>query len=231
MHGTTQQVAVSSSPTGAQVTVDAMERGTTPVIADLKRKDNHVIKVTMDGYQPFEMALTRSVSGWVWGNIVFGGLIGLAVDAITGGLYKVAPEQVTAELKADGALLQMAEGNELMLLTVVLAPRPGMERIGTLVPEVGDDGRAEGEGGPRPYAGVGPGRRGLRRRRHGARGAARGERLVVRDVPGHHAQPRAPGGDRRPVSGSGNIAGPDENLALTVRRGATPTPTSRSSSA
>ena len=137
MHGTTQQVAVSSSPTGAQVTVNAMERGTTPVIADLKRKDNHVIKVTMDGYQPFEMALTRSVSGWVWGNIVFGGLIGLAVDAITGGLYKVAPEQVTAELKADGALLQMAEGNELMLLTVVLVPRPGMERIGTLVPEVG----------------------------------------------------------------------------------------------
>jgi uncharacterized protein YceK len=137
MHGTTQQVAVSSSPTGAQVTVDAMERGVTPVIADLKRKDNHVVRVTMDGYQPFEMALTRSVSGWVWGNIVFGGLIGLAVDAITGGLYKIAPEQVTADLKADGAALQVAEGGEVLLVTVVLRPTAGMERIGTLAPEAG----------------------------------------------------------------------------------------------
>jgi hypothetical protein len=127
--------AVSSSPTGARVTVNGMERGVTPVIADLKRKDNHVIKVTMDGYQTFEMALTRSVSGWVWGNIVFGGIVGLAVDAITGGLYKLSPEQVTAELKADGALLQTAAGNEVMLLTVVLVPQPGMERIGTLVRE------------------------------------------------------------------------------------------------
>jgi len=137
MHGTTQQVAVSSSPTGAQVTVDAMERGVTPVITDLKRKDNHIVGVTMDGYQPFEMALTRSVSGWVWGNIVFGGLIGLAVDAITGGLYKVAPEQVTAELRADGADLQISEGGEVLLVTVVLRPTVGMERIGTLAPEAG----------------------------------------------------------------------------------------------
>jgi hypothetical protein len=35
----------------------------------------------------------------VWANLVFGGIPGLAVDAITGGLYKVAPEEVTATLK------------------------------------------------------------------------------------------------------------------------------------
>jgi len=137
MHGTTQQIAVSSSPTGAKVDGDGVEHGITPVIADLKRKDTHVLKVGMEGYQPFEMALTRSVSGWVWGNLVFGGLIGLAVDAITGGLYKLAPEQVTAELKKDGALLQMTGGSQLMLVTVVLAPGPGMERVGTLTRESG----------------------------------------------------------------------------------------------
>lgn len=49
MHGTTQQVAVSSSPTGAKMAVNGMDRGVTPVIADLKRKDNHVIRVTMEG--------------------------------------------------------------------------------------------------------------------------------------------------------------------------------------
>lgn len=133
MHGTTQQIAVSSSPTGAQVSVNGTQRGTTPVIADLKRKDNHVIRVTLDGYAPYEMALTRSTSGWVWGNLVFGGLPGLAVDAITGGLYKLSPEQVSAELaRAD---LQVAEGGDVLVVTVVLRPEAGMERIGTLVRE------------------------------------------------------------------------------------------------
>jgi len=135
MHGTTQQIAVSSAPTGAHVVVNGMERGITPVIADLKRKDNHIVSVTMDGYQPFEMALTRSVSGWVWGNIVFGGLIGLAVDAITGGLYKLAPEQVTAQLQHVD--LQLTQGGEVLLVTVVMRPLPGMERIGTLEREAG----------------------------------------------------------------------------------------------
>jgi hypothetical protein len=107
-----------------------MDRGVTPVIADLKRKDNHVIRVTLEGYQPFEMALTRSVSGWVWGNLVFGGLPGLAIDAITGGLYKLSPEQVTAQLQHDDA--QVATGDDLLLVTVVMRPEPGMERIGTL---------------------------------------------------------------------------------------------------
>ncbi len=44
------------------------------------------------------MALNRKVSVWVWGNIVFGGLIGLPIDALTGGLYKIEPDVVSAEL-------------------------------------------------------------------------------------------------------------------------------------
>jgi len=130
MHGTTQEISVSSSPTGAKVTVNGMDRGVTPVIADLKRKDNHLIRVTLEGYQPFEMALTRSVSGWVWGNLVFGGIPGLAIDAITGGLYKLSPEQVMAQLQRED--VQLTAGRDMLLVAVVMRPLPGMERIGTL---------------------------------------------------------------------------------------------------
>ncbi|MEJ2205881.1 MAG: PEGA domain-containing protein [Gemmatimonadota bacterium] len=133
MHGTTQPVSISSAPTGAQVTVDGFERGVTPVIAELKRKDHHMLRVAMDGYEPFEMGLTRSVSGWVWGNIVFGGLIGLAVDAISGGLYKLSPDQVMAELRTSRPLMSGTDG--VVYLTVVLRPMPGAERIGQLVRE------------------------------------------------------------------------------------------------
>lgn len=68
------------------------------MIAKLSRSDNHIVRIQMDGYQPFDATITRSVSGWVWGNLVFGGLIGLAVDATSGGLYKLTPEQVSAQM-------------------------------------------------------------------------------------------------------------------------------------
>jgi hypothetical protein len=102
MHGTKQDVGISSSPSGAQVTVDN-QTAVTPYIANLSRKDNHIVKITMDGYAPAELTLTRKTSGWVWGNIVFGGLIGLAVDAMTGGLYNLTPEQLSATLTSQKA--------------------------------------------------------------------------------------------------------------------------------
>ncbi|MFQ5538647.1 MAG: PEGA domain-containing protein [Gemmatimonadota bacterium] len=130
MNGTTQEIGVASVPTGATVTLNGMQRGSTPLVLDLKRKNQQVISVALDGYEPYEVALTRSVSGWVWGNLVFGGLIGLAVDASTGGLYKLSPEQVAAELRKSGAAVDVIE--DLLVMRVVLQPEPGWERIGAL---------------------------------------------------------------------------------------------------
>jgi hypothetical protein len=100
MHGTSQDIGISSSPTGAHITVDNAPAGVTPYVAKLSRKDNHVVHLAVDGYAPADLTLTRGVSGWVWGNIVFGGLIGLAVDAITGGLYNLTPDQLSTTLAA-----------------------------------------------------------------------------------------------------------------------------------
>jgi hypothetical protein len=86
----------------------------------------------MEGYAPYEMALSRSTSGWVWGNIVFGGIPGLAVDAITGGLYKLKPEQI--EGKLGEAAAQVRHKNDVLVVAVVLKPEPGWERIATLSP-------------------------------------------------------------------------------------------------
>lgn len=129
IHGSSQEVGISSSPTSATVTIDNSERGTTPLVADLKRKDTHTVRVHLEGYHPYEMNLTRSVSGWVWGNLVFGGIVGLAVDAITGGLYKLSPEQVQAQLaEAEGAEVVLQD--ERMYLFVVLQPEIEWELLG-----------------------------------------------------------------------------------------------------
>ena len=130
MHGTTQDIGISSMPTNARVIVDNQPRGNTPLVAKLSRGDNHIVRIELDGYAPFEATLTKKVSGWVWGNIVFGGLIGLAVDAMTGGLYNLTPEQLTGQLARQGASDSLqADG-----IYVILVPRadPSWTRIGTL---------------------------------------------------------------------------------------------------
>jgi hypothetical protein len=105
-------------------------QGTTPVVAKLSRRESHLVKIEMDGYQPFEATLTRGVSGWVWGNIVFGGLIGLAVDAISGGMFKLTPEQITGTLAQKNMAHFQADGE--LYIVVVLDADPQWERIGTL---------------------------------------------------------------------------------------------------
>jgi hypothetical protein len=136
MHGTSQDIGLQSAPTNAKVTVDGLPMGNTPVVAKLSRKDNHIVKMNLDGYQPFEATLTRGTSGWVWGNIVFGGLIGLAVDAISGGLYNLTPNQISGQLvqgiapqgKSPTGMLT----KEGIYVTVVLSADPSWQRIGTL---------------------------------------------------------------------------------------------------
>ena len=112
------------------MTVNGVELGQTPVIAELSRKEQHFVTIELDGYMPYETTLTKSVSGWVWGNILFGGLIGLAVDAISGGLYNLTPEQIEAELKAQ--LSDCTQCDDGLVIVAVLHPDPSWEKIGTL---------------------------------------------------------------------------------------------------
>ncbi len=63
IQGTHQDVGISSVPSGATVSVDNRPYGSTPVIADLKRKDNHFVKVEKEGFDAYETTLTRKASG------------------------------------------------------------------------------------------------------------------------------------------------------------------------
>jgi hypothetical protein len=132
MHGNHQEVGFSSTPTGAQVTVDNKPLGVTPTTASLTRKDKHVVRIEMAGYQPYELQLTRQVDGWVVGNIVFGGVIGLAVDAINGSMYKISPSAVNGTLSTQTAMT----GSDAITIAVVLTPQPGWEKIGEMQPVV-----------------------------------------------------------------------------------------------
>lgn len=95
--GGTQKVGITSSP-AADVIINNVTYGRTPVFAKLDRDEGHIIIFKENGYQQAQATLSSSVSGWVWGNILFGGIIGLAVDAISGGMYNLEPENVSLTL-------------------------------------------------------------------------------------------------------------------------------------
>ncbi len=129
MHGINQDIGISSSPSGAIVTIDNRVHGETPIIASLARKRNHFIKIELPGYKPFQTTITKSTSGWVFGNIIIGGLIGLGIDAVSGGLYELGPEQVFAQLREDKSSFL---NEDILLIKVAKVVNPEWTKIGQM---------------------------------------------------------------------------------------------------
>ena len=133
MNGSRQSVGISISPTNANVWLDRVYVGNSPLIIEMTRKDSHFVMIELEGYQPYEITFTRQASGWAFGNIIFGvgGIIGLAVDAVSGGLYKLTPDQIQAELRSNNS--GYAKTSSQSYITIVLEPNPAWEKIGNLV--------------------------------------------------------------------------------------------------
>ena len=95
-----QSVPIRSTPPGATVILNDSVFGKTPMTINMKRKKKeHFIKLQLEGYETYQTDLIRVVDGWIFGNILFGGLIGLAIDAGSGGMYHLKPNVVNVELK------------------------------------------------------------------------------------------------------------------------------------
>jgi hypothetical protein len=96
VNGFHQDLAITSNPGGANVSVNGVPSGTTPIVVSLRRGDAHVVKVEQPGYYPFEASVVPVTSTWEWGNLLLWGPIGLAVDAWTGGMYELSQDRVNA---------------------------------------------------------------------------------------------------------------------------------------
>ncbi|MHC8411033.1 peptidase associated/transthyretin-like domain-containing protein [Pseudomonas sp. Hz4] len=102
-------VNVSSTPSGANFTITnkagvIVHNGSTPNTVTLPsgrgyfKGEAYTITFKKEGYADANATLETSMSGWYWGNIVFGGLIGmLVVDPLTGAMYKL-PEGAAGNL-------------------------------------------------------------------------------------------------------------------------------------
>lgn len=98
IHGGTQDIRVSSQPPGAVVRVQGMAT-TTPGVLKLERKGTYTLVFEKEGYKAVEVQLNKTVDGWLFGNIIFGGLIGLVIDFVSGAAYKLTPSEVNSVLE------------------------------------------------------------------------------------------------------------------------------------
>lgn len=129
VHSGLRSIPVASDPPGAQVTIfnrdnEAITTQTTPFVAELQPKygyfkgQNYRLVFNMPGYTSAEAKLTSSVSGWYFGNVVFGGLIGLLiVDPLTGAMYNLQPAKIEQPMSAEQARI-LRNGNGLMVILV-----------------------------------------------------------------------------------------------------------------
>lgn len=128
MHGSNQRVDFDSTPPGASVAVDGKVVGTTPTGAELDRGSEHDVVISLPGYRPFEMHLSRGVDGWFFANLLLGGVIGLVVDASNGSMYKLDKDRVSVTLEK--ATSSTPSGK--LHIVVVDHVGPGLQKIGQM---------------------------------------------------------------------------------------------------
>jgi hypothetical protein len=99
-----QKITINSTPPGAKVKVDD-QVVTTPAIVRLERKEKHTVFITKEGYQDADIRIGQDLNSWVFGNILCGGPIGVFIDAATGGMYNLKPDDINITLnKVPGAV-------------------------------------------------------------------------------------------------------------------------------
>jgi hypothetical protein len=100
--GTTDTLVVQSTPAGADVKLDNGMTGKTPTSFKLPRDKDVIVSITKDGYEPIEVRVTSQISGGggagMAGNILFGGIIGGAVDAGSGAMNDLVPNPIAVTL-------------------------------------------------------------------------------------------------------------------------------------
>jgi hypothetical protein len=104
--GTTENISVSSTPSGVEAMVTGLEvptTCTTPCAIVAKRNADITITFQKEGYESQTVQLTKEVSGTgaagFAGNLLAGGVVGMGVDAVTGAATDHKPNPVIVTMQ------------------------------------------------------------------------------------------------------------------------------------
>jgi hypothetical protein len=146
VNGGDREISIATQPPGATASVrksggtimDVVAVEKTPCTISLDPKkgyfsgQSYTLRLELPGYKPTEVELTAKMSGWYWGNLAFGGLIGmLAVDPATGAMWNITPDKIDRKLPSgQSALIQNKTGFVVVLESELMpAERQHMVRL------------------------------------------------------------------------------------------------------
>ncbi len=104
-NGSQQDVEIKASETGADIVINGNNMGKTPAKIKLQRGKDHIIEIKKAGYDTYRITTGKSITGWFWGNLLCGGLVGMVIDLATGNAYDVEPSTIMASMTKSTALL------------------------------------------------------------------------------------------------------------------------------
>lgn len=138
---TSYPVTVDSSPRGADVTItnrrgNQVFSGKTPALVKLKSgagfftNATYAIKISKEGFTSKTVELRATLNGWYFGNLVFGGLIGLLiVDPATGAMYKLKQTDVNETLQNDAKTASATEMPKLRIYDINEIPESWKNKL------------------------------------------------------------------------------------------------------
>jgi hypothetical protein len=146
VNGGDREISIATQPPGATASVrktggdimDVVAVAKTPCTVSLDPKkgyfsgQSYTLRLEMPGYKATEVQLTPKMSGWYWGNLLVGGLIGmLAVDPATGAMWNIAPEKINRTLaNGQAAMIKNKTGFVVVLESeLTSAERVAMVRV------------------------------------------------------------------------------------------------------
>lgn len=117
--GSSQEVAVSSAPGEAEVEFDHVNRTVvTPAEIELKRKNSYELTFSKEGYETETASIESSLrAGILVLDILFTGLVGVAVDAGTGAWNSLSPDNVSVSLEKVDATAAGPESVDVLVTT------------------------------------------------------------------------------------------------------------------
>lgn len=104
--GTTENISISTTPSGAVADVSGLDKPTTcvtPCVVQANRNADIVVSVSKEGFEPQIIPLTKEIPGTgaagFAGNLLLGGVVGMGVDAATGAAQDHKPNPVIVTLQ------------------------------------------------------------------------------------------------------------------------------------
>lgn len=100
IRGTSQEIPITSNPSGASVKINGMPKGNTPVTVMLPRGNNQFVRIEASGYAPYEILLESYFRPYAMTNLILlpFALPGVIVDKVNRADWTYTPEFINANL-------------------------------------------------------------------------------------------------------------------------------------